>query len=60
MSAYIAGITKRVILKKCRNNKQIENLEVYSNQLVGEKNIELNYFESQQNQSILNQIYHYF
>ena len=56
MSAYIAGITKRVILKKCRNNKQIENLEDYSNQLVGEKNIELNYFESQQNQSILNEI----
>lgn len=56
MSAYIAGITKRLILKKCRNNKQIENIEDYSDQLVGEKNIELNYFESQKNQLILNEL----
>lgn len=56
MSAYIAGITKRLILKKCRTNKQIENIEDYSDELVEWQNIELNYFESQQNQLILNEL----
>ena len=56
MSAYIAGITKNLILKKCRNNKQIENIEDYSEQLISIQNIELEYLESQQNQLIVNEL----
>ncbi len=34
MSSYIAGITKNLMLKKCRNKKQTENIEEYINQLI--------------------------
>lgn len=56
MSAYIAGITKNLMLKKCRNKKQIENIEDYSEQLSSIQNIELDYLESQQNQLIMNEL----
>ena len=56
MSAYIVGITKKLILKKCRNRKQIENIEDYEEELASIQNIELDYLESQKNQLIVNEL----
>ena len=56
MSPYISGITKRLILKKCRNKRQIENIEDYSEKLISVQNIELDYLESQQNELITNEL----
>lgn len=56
MSAYIAGITKRLMLKKCRNEKQIENIQNYIEELTIDQNIELDYLRSQENQTIIDEL----
>lgn len=56
MTAYIAGITKNLILKKARQQKGIENIEEYQEQLATIQNIELDYVESQKNKFIINEL----
>ena len=56
MSAYIAGITKNLILKKCRNIKFTENIEDYEEKLINVQDIELDYFESQKNKLIIEEL----
>ena len=56
MSAYIAGITKRLMLKKCRDRKQIENIDDFAEKLTIDQNIELDFLESQKNQMIINEL----
>lgn len=56
MTAYIAGITKNLILKKARQQKCTENIEEYQEQLATMENIELDYVESQKNKFIINQL----
>lgn len=56
MTAYIAGITKNLILKKARQQKRIENIEEYQEQLANIQNIELDYVESQKNNFIINEL----
>lgn len=53
MSAYIAGITKNLILKKCRNKKQMENIEDYREQLASIQEIELECARSIENNLII-------
>ncbi len=53
MSSYIAGITKNLMLKKCRNKKQTENIEEYINQLISIENIELDLLQTEQNQLLI-------
>ncbi len=56
MSAYIAGVTKNLILKVARNNKQIESIEKYEEQLVSIQNIELDYLENQRRKAMINEL----
>ena len=56
MTAYIAGITKNLILKKIRQQKHIENIEDYQERLTSIQNIELDYVESQKNKLIINEL----
>lgn len=56
ISAYIAGITKNLILKKYRNNRIIDNIDDYSEQLASTQNIEYDYLSNQENQIILNEL----
>lgn len=56
MTAYIAGITKNLILKKIRQQKHIENIEDYQEKLTSIQNIELDYVESQKNELIINEL----
>lgn len=56
MAAYIAGITKNLILKKTRKQKHIENIEDYQERLIGIQNLELDYVESQRNELIINEL----
>lgn len=56
MSAYIAGITKNIILKKARKLKSIENIDEYMEQLESIQNIEIDYAESQKNKFIINEL----
>ena len=56
MSAYIAGITKRLMLKKCRDRKQIENIDDFAEKLTIDQNIELDFLERQKNQMIINEL----
>ena len=56
MTAYIAGITKNLILKKTRKQKHIENIEDYQERLIGIQNLELDYVESQRNELIINEL----
>ena len=56
MSPYIAGITKRLMLKKYRNKKEAENIEDYAEKLTIDKNIELYFLESQKNKVIINEL----
>lgn len=56
MTAYIAGITNRLILKKARKQKYIENIEDYQERLTSMQNIELDYVESQKNELIINEL----
>ena len=56
MTAYIAGITKNLILKKMKKQKTLETIEKYEQQLVSIQNIELDYVESQKNKLILDEL----
>lgn len=56
MTAYIAGITKNLILKKARQQKFLENIEEYQEKLANIQNIELDYVESQKNKIIINEL----
>lgn len=56
MSAYIAGVTKNIILKKARKLKSIENIDEYMEQLESIQNIEIDYAESQKNKFIINEL----
>ena len=56
MSPYIAGITKRLMLKKNRNKKEVENIEDYAEKLTKDQNIELDFLESQKNKVIINEL----
>lgn len=56
MTAYIAGITKNLILKKTRKQKHIENIEDYQERLTSIQNLELDYVESQKNKFIINEL----
>lgn len=56
MTAYIAGITKNLILKKARQQKCLENIEEYQEKLANIQNIELDYVESQKNKIIINEL----
>lgn len=56
MTAYIAGITKNLILKKARQQKYIENIEDYQERLTSIQNIEIDYVESQKNKFIINEL----
>lgn len=56
MTAYIAGITKNIILKKARKLKSIENIEEYMEQLESIQNIEIDYAESQKNKFMIHEL----
>lgn len=56
MTAYIAGITKNLILKKARKQKNLENIDEYQEKLANTQNIELDYLESQKNKFIINEL----
>lgn len=56
MTAYIAGITRNLILKKAQKQKNIENIEEYEGQLTSIQNIELDYVESQKNKLIIHEL----
>ncbi len=56
MSAYIAGVTKKLILKKARNNKKIESIEDYEGQLLDMQNIEMDYIENQKRKVMINEL----
>lgn len=56
MTAYIAGITKKLILKKSRKQKNLENIDEYQEKLANTQNIELDYLESQKNKFIINEL----
>lgn len=56
MTAYIAGITKNLILKKSRQQKCIENIEDYQEGLASTQNIEVDYVESQKNKFIIHEL----
>ena len=59
MTAYIAGITKNLILKKARKQKNLENIDEYQEKLANTQNIELDYLESQKNKFIINELEKY-
>lgn len=56
MSAYIAGITKNLILKKYRNIKLNENINDYEEQLIQTSNIELYFIEKENTRNIIEEI----
>ncbi len=56
MSAYIAGITKNLIMKKYKKVKYVENIEDYEEKLVSIDNIELDFTENEKNKAILEEI----
>ncbi len=56
MKAYLAGITKNLMKKKARNQKQTENIDDYQEQLTEQQNIETIYLESQNNYSLLREL----
>ncbi|MBP3254957.1 MAG: sigma-70 family RNA polymerase sigma factor [Clostridia bacterium] len=56
MSNYIAGITKNLIMKKCKGKNQLENIEDYVEYLHVDQNIEIDFIESQKNQVIINEL----
>ena len=56
MSAYIAGITKNLIIKKCKNKKQIENIEDFANTLSINQDLELDYLNTQENNKIIDEL----
>ncbi len=56
ITAYIAGITKNLILKKARKQKNLENIDEYQEKLANTQNVELDYLESQKNKFIINEL----
>lgn len=56
LSAYIGGITKNLILKKCRKNKFIENIDDYVDAVSSLQDIEIDYISSQENQVIIDEL----
>ena len=56
MTSYIAGITKKLTLKKYRGNKIIENIDDYAEYLKNTENIELDYITVQENQIIIDEL----
>ena len=55
MSAYISGITKNLIKKKCRNLNLNENIEDYEEELIEDNDIELDFIESEKTQIIVDE-----
>ena len=56
MSAYIAGITRNLIKKKCLKKKNLEDIEEYKDKLVDLSNIELTFSKNERNEKILREL----
>ena len=56
MSSYIAGITRNLIKKKYRQNKESENIEDYEEKLIDFSNIELSFIQREKNTIINNEL----
>lgn len=56
MSAYIGGITKNLIRKKCSNIKINENIDDYEESLVESSNIELDFIKSEKTKLIIDEV----
>lgn len=56
LSAYIGGITKNLILKKCRNKKFADNIENYTETISSLQDIEIDYISVQENQIIIDEL----
>ena len=56
MSSYIAGITKNLIKKKYRINKNNENIEDYENKIIDVSNIEMNFIQREKSRIINNEL----
>lgn len=56
MSPYIAGITKNLIKKKCRDIKVLENIEDYQDRIMDYDDIELHYLKDERHENMINQL----
>lgn len=56
MSPYVAGITKNLIKKKCRDEKILDNIDDYEEKLINFNDIEIKLIEEEKNKGILEQI----
>lgn len=56
MSSYIAGITKNLIKKKYRTNKNSENIEEYEDKIIDISNIEMSFIQREKSRIINNEL----
>lgn len=56
MFPYIAGITRNLLRKKCRDAQPTEGLGDYEETLVSRENLEIRYIEKEQSKAVLRQV----
>lgn len=54
ISPYVAGVTKKLVMKKLRNNDKNDSIQNYVEKLVSSSNVELEIYENEVQKNILN------